>query len=165
MRKSILLTRSPASRVLLSSVGRCREQRCRGSSLNYSDPADNWGFKMNHLLKGKKGNAEGGLVSPGPQQRCSSRSGEIPDNTISSCFRKQLCPLTEGSPRVLWNRTRPTWKRIGNFLRITRTHFCLQTAPEALRPSSLPSSFLAASDKMTDLNLTSLLCFSIPQWR
>lgn len=71
----------------------------------------------------------------------------------------------EGSFRVPCGRTEPTWKNIGDFPRITRTHFSLQIAPEALHLSSLPSCFLAASDKVTDLNLTSLLCFSIPQWR
>lgn len=40
-----------------------------GSSLHCNDPADNWAFRMIHLLKGKKGGAEGGPVSPSVTSR------------------------------------------------------------------------------------------------
>lgn len=48
--------------VLLSSVGTM--PRAGGPSLYYNDPADYWGFRMIHLLKGEKGDAEGDPVSP-----------------------------------------------------------------------------------------------------
>lgn len=53
--------------VLICPVGRCLEQRWGGWVLHSNDPADNWDFRMVHLLKikcGGEGDNKDGSVSP-----------------------------------------------------------------------------------------------------